>query len=507
MNATPILGADASPIHAGHGYVRRFPYEHLPLMMKAYALDIAVRKQVPIDLPVLAMFGILSGLTGPRILVRANHDWVQPTNLYVCVGMDTGGAKSPAISELRSGLWLAEQTLASRYETISADEVEKLRAEAEELRKLQRDDFTLSDAEKRDYQSRAARIEKQVEEIEKDGVPTPAIAFDGDTTPEALSEAMAANRGFATIIDSEGTLLNNLGGQYTGGKTANLGIFLKAYDCDSYRPSRVTRKAAAMARAALSIAISPQPGLIGTMLRNSMMSEVGFINRFIVCLPGDLVGQREERESTFIDDLPQREDNTNLRNWWARLLRDQVAYDVISDAKAEEDAATIDLTREAWKKITDYTRLFERRMDASRDGDLAGAKGWAAKHCARVLRLAALLHVAHGFTPDDRIAEDVMDSAIAIGEWTIEHFMAAGNISGISEQADLAAEYIRNNELGAASRTMISENVFGRKLRGAGMQSVIDELAAHPDFELVMRGGAGRPAQWIRHRTNGRVPD
>lgn len=502
----PATGAGATPTTAGFGYVRRFPIEYLPIPMREYALDIAARKQVPVDLPVLTMFGILSGLTGPRILVRGDHDWTQPTNLFVAVGMDTGSAKSPAISELRSGLWLANQTLATKYEQIHVDEIERLRREAEEIRKEQRDSTDMTDAEKRAAQSKAARIEKAVEELEKAERVVPAIDFDGDTTPEALSEAMAANRGFATIIDSEGTLLSILGGQYAGGKTANLGVFLKAYDCDSYRPSRVTRKAAAIPRAALSVAISPQPGLIGSMLRNQMMSEVGFINRFIVCMPGDLVGKREDRESVHIDDMPPSSSNGHMRHWWERLLNEQIRYDVIPDGKAEEDAPTIDLDRPAHAALKDYVRTFEARMDASRDGDLSKAKGWAAKHCARVLRIAALLHLAHGFSPDDRIEADVMVAAIGIGEWTIEHFMAAGNLSGLSEDAAKVAEYIRGHENHAARRSEINERVFGNR-GGKLMDSILAELSADEEFEVVKKKSGGRPTEYVLLRGVGRVPE
>ncbi len=44
-------GSGATPLTAGHGHARRFPVEHLPPMMREYVVDLAERKQVPVDLP------------------------------------------------------------------------------------------------------------------------------------------------------------------------------------------------------------------------------------------------------------------------------------------------------------------------------------------------------------------------------------------------------------------------------------------------------------------------
>lgn len=490
-------GAGATPLVAGYGFARRFPVEHLPPRMREYAIDLAERKQVPVDLPALMMLGILSGVTGPRVLVRRDHDFVQPTNLYVMVGMESSSAKSPPVTELRDGLWLANRTLREQHEKWVEAEQLRLAAEIEEV--LAKGKAVTTDLEEKEgLKARARRLSQQAEDLAKSPPPAPVVALDGDTSPEALADRMSTNLGAGAVIDDEGTLLRNLGGQYSG-KTANLGIVLKGYDCAPYNPTRITREAGQIGRAALTLAISPQPMLVAEMMQNGTMRETGFINRFIVAMPGDLVGKREGRASVFIDDVQAEPEDRRLKRWWAELLESLVCYETLLDRQAERDAidsgaAVIDLTREAWKLHYEYQNEFEQRMDPARAGDLCGVRGWAGKHVARVLRLAALLHLASGATPDDRIEEPTMRAAIAIGDWSIEHFASAGRVMGLSDSAGRIKEYIDGTELQCASRTEVNVEVFRKNAPAAQLTAWIDELLATGEYRWgkVQTGGRSR---------------
>lgn len=488
-------GAGATPFKAGAGYARRFPVELLPEQMGQYVTDLAERKQVPVDLVALSMLGIISGITGPRIVIRRDHDFVEPTNLYVLTGMDSGSAKSPAVTELRKGLWKASQSVREAHEANLRERQQELDAEIERCLSRANNIATPLD-EKTGLKARAKDLQKETELLAQKPPRPPVLALDGDTTPEALTDRMAANGCGGSVIDDEGTLLRNLGGQYSG-KTANLAVLLKAYDCLPYFPSRATRETGEMERAALSITISPQPRLVADMMRNTMMEDTGLINRFLLSMPGDLVGMRQGRPSTFIDDAPERSDG-HLKAWWADLLDSLARYPVLAAGSLEDNAAVIDLTREAWKLHYDFQEAFEPRMDGSRGGDLAKVRGWASKHCGRVLRLSAHLHMGAGWTTDDRLVEQTMRSAIGLGDWALEHFLHVGRVVGLSEGAGRIKEYIEGKELRFASRSEINVEVFRKNVAADQLTAWIDELIGTGEYEYKKLPTDGRPKTVLR---------
>lgn len=491
----PPLGDGATPYVAGRGYARRFPTETLPPSMATYARDLAYRKQVPVDLPALTMLGILGSVAGPRITIRRDLDWRQPTNLYTACALPSGAGKSPTVDELRRGLITAQRGLAERHKLEVNARLVRMRDEVEALRG-RANDITTDINERSMLRDEANRLEESAKEMSANPPPSPELIFDGDTTPEALGNSMALNAGAAAVIDDEGTFFRNLGGQYSGGKTANLGLVLVGYDCRYYKPKRVNRATEPIHRAALSLVIAPQPGIVADMMRNQAMDELGFINRFIVCVPGELTGQRTERPSTYHRDIPTERPDRAGRDWWSNLLDEIVQYDVIGETDPE-DAPTIDLSRGAWKKHREYEQAFEARLHPG-TGDLRKISPWATKHCARVLRIAALLHLASGFLPGEDLEEAVMEQAIAIGEWSIEHFLGAGAVVGLSTDAGRIKEFIDGTELGFCDRTALFKEVFKGHASASELDGWISELVSTGDYIEDRLATGGRPKKIIR---------
>jgi hypothetical protein len=496
----PATGAGATPFVAGHGYARRFPTEALPEKMAAYVRDLAYRKQVPVDLPAITLLGALGSVAGPRIVIRRDLDWTQPTNLYTCVAMGSGGGKTPTVDEIRNGMLRAKKVLAERHTIRVASLVAQLEREVDDLRLRANNIHTPID-EREGLRLTATTKESEAKEMKENPPPPPELVIDGDTGPEALGETMAANYGCGPLIDDEGTFFRNLAGQYGNGKTGNLSLVLVGYDCRYYRPKRVTRTAAGIPRAAVSLVISPQPSLVASAMRNQMMDELGFINRFVVCVPGDLVGQRQGRPSTYYRDEPSERPDLSGRKWWSSLIERLVSrYDVIEDAEPE-NMPTIDLTRAAWKRHYEYGEAIESRCHPA-TGDLRKVAPWATKHAGRVLRVAALLHLAAGNEATDELQEPTMENAIVIGDWMIEHFLAAGKVVGLSDEAGRIQEYIDGTELGWATRTAISKDVFKGHAPSAAMEVWIGELVATGRYEVVKVVGekGGRAREMVRRR-------
>ncbi len=500
VQAAPTLGAGATPFIAGHGYARRFPLEALPERMRAYVCDLAHRKQVPVDLPALTLLGSLGSVAGPRIVIRRDLDWTQPTNIYTCCGMGSGGGKSPTVDEVRNGMLRAKAVLGERHATKTAKDMAALEEEIADLR-TRANDVRTPITEKEGLRLMATAKEAELKQMTENPPPPPELVLDGDTGPEALAETMAANYGCGPVIDDEGTFFRSLAGLYSAGRTGNLSLVLVGYDCRYYRPKRVTRNASGMARAAVSLVISPQPSLVASAMRNQMMDELGFINRFIVCVPGDLVGQRQGRPSTYYRDTPAERPDKSGQKWWSALVERIVSrYDVIGDADPDT-VPTINLTRAAWKRHYDYSEEIESRCHPA-TGSLRKVAPWATKHPARVLRIAALLHLADGGEAGDELEESTMEAAITVGEWTIEHFLSAGKVVGLSDEADRIKEYIDGTDGGQATRTAVSKDVFKGHATSAAMDAWIGELVATGRYEAVKVVGerGGRAREVVRRR-------
>lgn len=494
-NGKTPKGSGASPLQAGFGFARRFPLDTLPQQMQAYVVDLAERKQVPVDLPALTLLGAIGSLAGPRMLIRRDLDWVEPTNIYTAVGMGSGGAKSPVVNEIRNGMLKARKKLTEKHETKLATRLSEMKAEVEFLR-MTANEATTTFEEKETLRYQANKLERDAEELERNPPPPPEMFLDGDTGCEALAETMAVNAGCGPVIDDEGALIRNIGGQYLG-KTGNIQLLLVGYECRYYRPARVTRKATPIERAAVSIVISPQPGLIASMIRNPILVELGLVNRFFICLPGDLIGLRNGRPSIYYQDVPEERPDNRGRRWWSELVERLVGFDILDGS--EEKPLELNLTRAAHKRHYEYGEALERRCHPA-TGDLRKAAPWVTKHAARVLRLSALLHLAAGFTPDRLVDESMMENAIAIGDWAIEHYLNAANVVGLSEEAGRIKEFIDGTELGRATRTAVVKGVFSNRIAAEVMDSCIAELVASGGYEAVRLVGesGGRAVTTVR---------
>lgn len=486
------------PLKAGHGYARRFPFAALPQRMSEYAVDLARRKQVPVDLPALVMLGMISSVAAPRIVIRRDRDWTQPTNLYIACALDSSAGKSPVFEELRKGVHAAEFRLAEKHRDQVAARIARLNQEVEDKRTLANQPGTHVD-QKEILRERAKQIEAEAEEFSKNIPPSPELVYDGDLTVEALGSAMADNSGAGPVIDDEGTFLRNLSGQYSG-QTGNLGLMLVGYDCRYYKPRRINRVVKPIKRAALSLVLSPQPSIIAAMKGNNTMNDLGFINRFIVCVPGDLIGERANRPATFVDDEIEADPSRAHRKWWSDLLQSISEYPVIADLDSEDDAPTIDLTREAFKLHREYTEELEQRV--RHGGDLRDIKSWAMKEAGRTLRVSAGLHLGEGLATDDRLPGELMDRAICISRWSTEHFLHAGNVVGLSEGADHIAEYVTNKPLGFAARAELVSNVFRGHVRKTHLDGYLKELVGTGRWELAKgETDGGRPPVILRRKS------
>ncbi|GAA2623614.1 hypothetical protein GCM10010399_63580 [Dactylosporangium fulvum] len=402
-----------------------------------------------------------------------------------------------------------KEAVAQRIARLKAD-AEELHTQANRLANPSRSILEQKEEEE-NLRAQATAKEAEAEELAKNPPAAPRLLFDGDVTVEALCAKLATTEGTGGIIDDEGTFLRVAGGLYNGGKASNIGVLLVGFDGRYYEPERISRETKPIKRAVLSMFLSPQPGILASAMSDQVMDEAGFINRFWICVPGDLVGQRAERPSTYYKDVPaERRDRTG-REWWENLLARIVETPIIGVDDEHEwqidlDAApTFDLTRGAWKRHREYEAEFEERLHPAK-GD-PKLKAWGSKHLARVLRLSAILHIAADGTTDDEIAESTMEDAIEIGRWGVEHYLRAGSVVGLSEGAGRIAEYIHASAHRAVTRARIGKKVFANRTPKRQIDSFVAELVAAGTHAVVEQPTGGRPRMWVREIDVTELPD
>jgi hypothetical protein len=372
-----------------------FPTSALPPVFRTMVRAVAANKQVPEEVPAFFGFGAVATLTGPRIAVTRGNGWTEPTNGYLLVIQDSGTGKTPAASDVIKPLRTVQKRM-------KADHVERINLKLDEL-DTQRGAILRND-------TAGKRLEAEIEETKALLRQPPRIVVGSDSTPEALAEFMSRNNGHASILDAEGDFFQVLAGRYN--KQTNIGLVLKGYDGDPYEVSRIARAQDDIERAILTLTLGVQPHVVEEAVKNRAMVDRGFLARFMAAWPPSLLGLREP------DGEPY--DFEALQAWAAALMR---IYELPVIDQHSDDIPVLRLSAPARKRHVDYCQWIERRLHPD-DGDLGVLPGWASKHKGRALRVAAWLHLVHGFGMDDLITEKAMASAIEICQWAVPHALA-----------------------------------------------------------------------------------
>jgi hypothetical protein len=94
----------------------------------------------------------------------------------------------------------------------------------------------------------------------------------------------------------------------------------------------------------------------------------------------------------------------------------------------------LDLTPDARQVLLEFQDWLEPRLHPQ-TGQLAAITDWASKLAGAVVRLAALLHLAHTFTAGyaTPITADTMHAAERIGRYYLDHALAVYDLMGRSD--------------------------------------------------------------------------
>jgi replicative DNA helicase len=397
--------------------LRPFPVAVFPGWLADQVEAVAEATQTPADLAGSVALACLSTAAGGKVLVQVTRSWLEQVNLYTVTALPPGSRKSPVFRAMTSPLSDAEEALREvaaerRVETELAARIAVARAE-DLARKAER-----ATANPQEALADATAAAKEAAGIV---VPELPRLMTDDVTPESCISLLATHGGRLAVLSAEGDVFATLTGtRYSA--APNLGVFLKGHAGDKLQVDRKGRPSESIDRPALTLGVTTQPGTLQGLAAQPGFRDRGVLARILYSLPANTVGTRNNEA----DPVPEPIETT-----YTDALRTLVL--VLAD---HDTPHLLDLTPDARQVLLDFQDWLEPRLHPQ-TGQLAAITDWASKLAGAVVRLAALLHLAHTFTTGyaTPITADTMHAAERIGRYYLDHALAVYDLMGQSNPA------------------------------------------------------------------------
>ena len=249
-----------------------------------------------------------------------------------------------------------------------------------------------------------------------------------DVTPEHLGTMLSDNGERLGIISDEGGIWDLMGGRYSNG-IPNLDLFLKSHAGSFVRVDRGSRPSVCLQHPALTIAVSPQPDALRSMMKKPGFRGRGVCARGLYALPKSHLGYRHLQQHP----VPKATSDA-YEQGLMRLLK--ITPNVNADGQPEPFVLT--LSGQAWRCWKSLQEDVEVRM--RKGGDLAELTDWSSKLPGAAARIAGLLHCAETEDPigHREINADTMQRAVMLAAYLIEHAKAAFDLMGADEGLNIA---------------------------------------------------------------------
>ena len=367
-----------------------FPVEVLAPWQQRQVLAAASEMQCPPDLPAQLAITAMSIATAGRCRVHVSSSWYEKTNTYLVTGLRPGENKSPNVKLMIGPLDALEREMADD----AAKEVGRVETQRKVLQKA------INRAIDKGEVAEALTAQDDLDQLP--AIVIPRLIAD-DSTPEKIGELMRTHDGRLAIVSTEGGVFGLMTGRYSD--KPNLDIYLMAWSGDTVRVDRIGRDSIIVRDPALTIGLTVQPDVIAKLAETPELRGRGLTARFMYSVPASLVGTRDMRRITTIDERITSEYAERLqaiaRHFWPMTEPD-----------------TLRLSREALDVFVDFrTDLERRRLDGN---DLSSMVEWSIKLESTVVRLAGLLHLADG-VESDVIGAAVMERAVVVGRYWETH--------------------------------------------------------------------------------------
>lgn len=462
-----------------------FPAERLPPVLRDFAQAVAENIQVAVDMPALQVLAVMALCLQGKFIINPKPGWIEPLNLYAVTVARPSDRKSPTVQVCTRHLreWVRDENARRRPQV---DEYNMKRAVL-----TKQINGMIDRASKPTPNGKApvdvadiVELQYQLADLEREEVKYLRLMAD-DVTPEALVSLMAENNGKMAIVSDEGGIFDIAAGRYSD--RVNLDAFLKAYSGTTIQIDRKGRPSESIDHPALTMLLTVQPAVLEAIMDNGDFSGRGFLARFLYSLPVTTVGHRDYETGRVPLDV---------ENAYNQLQDKLLAIEDIGEARI------IRLSPEAHRESKRFFEALEPRLL----DDLEEIEEWAGKYHGQIMRIAGIIHCCfHGREAVNvPVSLDTIQRAEAIGEYFLEHALAAFRVMGLADRPEEKdAKYILKR-LKAAKRMELSKRDLLRLCQKFGsvedMEPGLAELIqrGYILIEPLKTGERGRPTEIVK---------
>jgi dsDNA-binding SOS-regulon protein len=431
--------------------------------------------QTPPDLAALLALAVCSSGIARRVVVTPRPGWDEPTNLFVCVLLDSANRKSGVFTDATKPLREAEKELIeSAAPAVAKAQSERRRGEAR-LNKLEKriaDKFDPVLVAEADELAESLAIAK--------AIVRPRLLVD-DATEEKLSMMLAEQGGRLASMAVEGNVFDLMAGKYGKNGTTQFGMYLRGHSGDELIVDRVGRDSVRVERPALTCAYAIQPSVVEGLAGNPDFRGRGLLARFLYACPRSWIGSRKIAQPP----VPKQ-----IRDaYWAtvRTLALLEGEYVLTFSPAAES-----LFRQ-WETELELSLADGGAMEMIRD--------WGAKLAGATARLAAVLHCVEHSGPAGEVEPRTIEAAIKIARYltphaeSVLHKMVAGDSAKVASDAEYVLRWIVRHERESFTKSEAQHHGKRRFPKATDIDLALAELVNRNYIRPIEReaSGPGRP--------------
>lgn len=402
--------------------VMRFDPDLLPENFRRFAVDVAVRLQVPLDFLGAALLVSLAGVTGRRARIRPKRfdDWEEAANLWGGIVAEPGAMKTPAAKRVLKILHRMEAEASQHFQAAMAQYLH----DREEYESRKRAWKQQADTEASHGGQAEVFDEPEPQE------PTCVRFVVNDATVPKLQQILAENPGGILLFRDE--LAGFFAMLDTKGRESDRPFYLESWSGDQpFTVDRITRGTIRALIICLSLFGGIQPNVLRRYLLGTIIGgegDDGLLQRLQVVVYPDPVTHWENVD---------REPDTVAEEVVTSVFR------LIASAQPEVFVARFDREAQAffdtWRSSLEH-RLVRERLPSY-------LKAHLAKYRGLMPRIALLCHLAdRGFVPEIPLRQAQRAAAwCEYLESQIMRFYSAGSPQNL---AAVLGERIRTGALG-----------------------------------------------------------
>lgn len=407
----PLVGAE----------LPAFPANAFPEPFASFVLAVAEETQTPADLTGMLVLSVLAAAAARRVVCVVRDGWEEPLSLWTVVALGSGNRKTAVLDRVTAPLHAFERAWITRAAPIHAAAQSERRTREAALRRME-DELAKLEAraagEMPDLTLLRLNRDGLARELSESRFPSLPRLLAEDATPEVLASLLRDHGGRIAVFSDEGGPFEQMAGRYSANRAPNLEVYLKGDSASELRVDRVGRAPEHVTKAALTLGLAVQPGVLAGLASKPGFRDRGLLARFLYALPRGTVGRRKVSPAPVAHEL-------------ACAYADRVCALLagVEDVAASNDYAPLRLRmgRDSLRALLAFMEGLEPRL--AEGADLHPMADWASKLTGKLVRIGAVFHLAQCESIEDACEHELglrdLDAALSLAPYLIDHARAA----------------------------------------------------------------------------------